>query len=273
MRDETVDGGQMPEFTEKPDKVQYFEPSLEQSQTPESFGGGGRISELALFPLQMVLNPGTTVPLHIFELRYRLLFNRVRDGDSRFGIIFYNGESNALALIGCAAELTRFEPLPDGRIMTNNIGKERFRVLKILEEKPYTRAIVEYIRDNTPREDLTDLYHRVWQELQDVLQLSNRLYDKTLELSPDVTRLAPKEDKAQLEEGVERGSDDWPAPDQLEDFSFAVSQVLDMPVKEQQILLQTRDTADRLRRQSKMLQTARQYLTAQVTIKDVDLKW
>lgn len=186
--------------------------------------------------------------------------------------MLYDPESAALASVGCAAELTRFEPLPDGRIMTNNIGRERFRIVRIIDEKPFTRAMVEFLNDDAPQENLSAIMEEVWKTLQDVLRLSNKLYDKGLDLSPDIKRLAPggeadKEEKPS-EENMPEG---WPSPRRAEDFSFAVCQVLDMPLKEQQILLQIRDTAARLGRQSKMLQTAQRYLAAQVTIKDAGL--
>lgn len=265
----------MPELPEEPPaEVEYFDRGASVGADPP------RVAELPLFPLQMVLNPGTPVPLHIFELRYRLLFNRIRDGDARFGIVLYDPESAALASVGCAAELTRFEPMPDGRIMTNNIGRERFRIVRIIDEKPYTRAMVEFLKDDAPQENLSELMADVWQLLQDVLRLSNKLYDKVLDLSPDLKRLAPGTDRTDTQDGdaaekaKETGEgipEGWPSPQRLEDFSFAVCQTLDMPLKEQQILLQTRDTSARLRRQNKMLKTARQYLAAQVTIKNAGL--
>lgn len=51
-------------------------------------------------------------------------------------------------------------------------------------------------------------------------------------------------------------------------FSFLVNQVLDMSVVDQQLLLQTQSTAFRLRKQESILQAARQYLAAQVTLRD-----
>lgn len=268
MKENEIPGGPAPDFSDDPaPPVEYYD--LSSAPDPAPLLPEQR--ELPLFPLRMVLNPGTPVPLHVFELRYRLLFNRIRDTDSRFGIVMYNPDSSSLASIGCAAELTRFEPLPDGRIMTNNIGRERFRILRIIEEKPYTRAVVEHVYDETPDEDLSALMEDVWVVLQDVLRLSNKLYDKVLDLSPEIRRLAPGGD-ADFEGAETRTKDGWPSPRRLEDFSFAVCQVLDMPLEEQQILLQIRNTGKRLRRQNKMLQTARQYLAAQVTIKNAGLK-
>lgn len=269
-----IDGGAMPDFSsEGAQEVQYFSKATEPIVPDKPLSSdSSKVSELPLFPLQLVMNPGTSIPLHIFEMRYRMLFNRVREGDSRFGIVLYDSKSNSLALIGCAAELTRFESLPDGRIMTNNIGRQRFRILNIIDEKPYTRAMVEFLRDDPPKENLSKLESEVWQALQDVLRLSNKLYDKVLDLSADIKRLAPDGEESNKQNEEEDVPEGWPSPKRLEDFSFSVCQVLDMPLKEQQILLQIQDTGVRLKRQLKMLTTARQYLAAQVTIKEAGLK-
>ena len=42
-----------------------------------------RVEEIGLFPLGMVLNPGAQIPLHIFEMRYRQLFNQAWQGDTK----------------------------------------------------------------------------------------------------------------------------------------------------------------------------------------------
>ena len=42
-----------------------------------------RVEEIGLFPLGMVLNPGAHIPLHIFEMRYRQLFNQAWQGDTK----------------------------------------------------------------------------------------------------------------------------------------------------------------------------------------------
>ena len=42
---------------------------------------------LGLFPLGLVVLPGESVPLHIFEARYKRLIASGRDGESEFGIV------------------------------------------------------------------------------------------------------------------------------------------------------------------------------------------
>lgn len=276
LRMEQAGGERSQESSEPTPEVEYFgrtNAGTPPDMVPSLPNDPASAMELPLFPLQLVLSPGTSVPLHIFETRYRLMFNRLKEGDGRFGIVLCDGQAGSLALVGCTAEVVRFDPLPDGRIMTNNIGKQRFRIVRIVEEKPYLRAKVEPLRDVAPAENLFPVVLDVWQTLQDVLRLSNKLYEKGLDLSPDIKRLAPGDDGSGLKarEG-EDVPDGWPSPALAEEFSFAVCQVLDMPLKEQQIMLQMTETAARLRRQNNLLSIARQYLAAQVTIKEAGLK-
>ena len=49
------------------------------------------IRELPLFPLQSVLFPGTSPPLHIFEQRYREMVGRCLEDGSPFGVVLIKG--------------------------------------------------------------------------------------------------------------------------------------------------------------------------------------
>jgi Lon protease-like protein len=67
----------------------------------------------------MVLYPGTSVPLHLFEPRYRQMLRDVQADDSRFGILcaMPGVEERDLPAgrVGCVAEITEAETLEDGR--------------------------------------------------------------------------------------------------------------------------------------------------------------
>ena len=43
--------------------------------------------EIPLFPLHVVLFPGSILPLHIFEKRYRLMTQFCLDNDLPFGVV------------------------------------------------------------------------------------------------------------------------------------------------------------------------------------------
>jgi Lon protease-like protein len=44
-------------------------------------------SRIPLFPLNVVLYPGATLPLHIFEPRYKLMIQHCLRHNSEFGVI------------------------------------------------------------------------------------------------------------------------------------------------------------------------------------------
>jgi Lon protease-like protein len=100
------------------------------------------LDRLPLFPLGLVLFPGTAVPLHLFEPRYRQMLKDVRAGDNRFGIlcgISGVGERQLPAgRIGCVAEVSEVEMLPDGRSNIVVIGRERFALEAFIDDDaPY----------------------------------------------------------------------------------------------------------------------------------------
>ncbi|HYW32332.1 MAG TPA: LON peptidase substrate-binding domain-containing protein [Gemmatimonas sp.] len=85
---------------------------------------------LPLFPLGLVLFPGVSVPLHLFEPRYRQLLADIKDTTRRFGIIAAMPAVRERELprgrVGCVAEVTDVEMMPDGRANIIIVGRERF---------------------------------------------------------------------------------------------------------------------------------------------------
>ncbi len=115
-----------------------------------------------LFPLGTVLLPGASLPLHIFEPRYRQLTVDLVTGavpGRRFGVIaFKQGLDSAeeTHTIGCTALLREARRLPDGRFDIVTRGEARFRLLDIDEtSSPYLVGRVEWVPDDElPDEDV-----------------------------------------------------------------------------------------------------------------------
>jgi uncharacterized protein len=108
---------------------------------------------IPLFPLPgVVLFPGTLLPLHIFEPRYRAMVADALAGERTIGMALlkqgWEEASGAPAIhpIGGAGEIVESDQLPDGRYNIVLEGRFRYRVLR--EEAsatPYRTASVEEI--------------------------------------------------------------------------------------------------------------------------------
>ncbi|OZM76301.1 LON peptidase substrate-binding domain-containing protein [Pseudonocardia sp. MH-G8] len=127
---------------------------------------------LPLFPLGTVLLPGATMPLHIFEPRYRQLTLDLVNGivpDREFGVVAvregFGPDDDGIAglhAIGCTAHLRDVHQLPDGRFDIITRGARRFRLLDLDEDsKPYLVGAVEFLPDDEPAgatpSELTDV--------------------------------------------------------------------------------------------------------------------
>ena len=89
---------------------------------------------LPLFPLeQVVLFPGMSLPLHIFEERYKVMIGACQVTDQLFGVLLIKTGSEVGApaqpeRVGCTARMLRIDRLPDGRMTILAIGEQRFRL-------------------------------------------------------------------------------------------------------------------------------------------------
>lgn len=105
--------------------------------------------ELPLFPLNTVLFPGMPLPLHIFEERYKAMIAYCLEQNVPFGVLMIQegvAEGGPLARtypIGCTAEIAQVEDLEQGRLLIMTIGRERFRVHKLQQDRPYLVGVVE----------------------------------------------------------------------------------------------------------------------------------
>jgi len=104
---------------------------------------------LPIFPLpRLVLLPGLCTGLHIFEARYRALVADSLAGDSTFILVRsrLETETDLVAAaapvfeIGTRVRIVASEALPDGRFNLLIQGLEAVRLLEEVEGKPYRQA-------------------------------------------------------------------------------------------------------------------------------------
>jgi Lon protease-like protein len=133
------------------------------------------MSQLPIFPLPVVLLPGSPMPLHIFEPRYRQLVAHCIEADKRFGLVYHDpdesGPFRVEGQVACVAEIREFQPIPDGRSMIVVEGRERVRLEDEVgsEDAMYYRADAVDFDDLVPdppgiverRRASIDLFHQV----------------------------------------------------------------------------------------------------------------
>ena len=101
---------------------------------------------IPLFPLDVVLFPAMSLPLHIFEERYKLMTRLCLSRGLEFGMVL--ASSNSVATVGCSAEIVqKIKDYPDGRLDILVEGRSVFRLTEVLDQKEYYEGVVEYLED------------------------------------------------------------------------------------------------------------------------------
>jgi len=125
----------------------------------------------ALFPLGIVALPTESVPLHIFEDRYRRMIEQCLQADEgsierEFGIVWLSDEE--LKSVGCACEIERvLERMEDGRLNILARGTRPFRLLERQDDLPFPAGVVEFLDelDEELDTDARQTAHELYSEL------------------------------------------------------------------------------------------------------------
>ncbi|CAD7695934.1 unnamed protein product [Ostreobium quekettii] len=218
---------------------------------------------IPIFPLNMVALPAATVPLQIFEARYRVLFSTLLGpvegvdedliqqdsaflGSRRFGMCFTS--QGGMAKVGTILEIQQHLPLEDGRMLVTSSGVQRFQVVNVVQERPVLVCEVQVLHD-TPGEDE-----------KTVLKLA----DEVVELFRSALQLHHKLKSAQSKAEVK---DEQLEPEELSeltacDLSFWIASTFQDSRREQQSLLEEPSVVGRLKLEKEMLGGTVKYLSA-----------
>jgi ATP-dependent Lon protease len=192
---------------------------------------------LPLFPLPIVLFPGTAQALHIFEPRYRAMVESCLESDRRFGLTHLDerrprtSDRPEPGDVGCTAFITDHQPLPDGRSNIATVGEDRFIVHQLRDEgTPYYAGSVEFFRDtDTDDPGLADLATTVRALLADFLSAIREF---------------------------NQGVADPELPEDAADLSFALASVLEMERSTKDELFRLTSARLRLQRLEELLKSA-----------------
>jgi len=105
------------------------------------------VALLPLFPLELVLLPGTPLPLHIFEPRYKEMIRECIAAEAPFGVV--RAFEEGIAEVGCTAEIiTVTKEYPDGRMDLICEGRKCFEVVEVNRDRSFLQAEVRIVPDD-----------------------------------------------------------------------------------------------------------------------------
>lgn len=112
-------------------------------------------SLLPIFPLDLVLLPGVSLPLHIFEPRYKEMIAECLERKKPFGVV--RASDDGVADIGCTAEIVSVtKKYDDGRMDILTRGIERFEVIQVNEDRSFLQAEIAVVEDE-PEKPATEM--------------------------------------------------------------------------------------------------------------------
>ena len=145
------------------------------------------MQRLPLFPLNVVLFPGSQLPLHIFEQRYRLMIGRCIEEQKPFGVVLIREgeETNDIAvphLTGTLADIESAYRLEDGRMYIVSVGRQRFHINYPLTVDPYLVGMVSLLDDQPGDADLAQSLRGVCAEYRRLISAATGMRTPELEL-------------------------------------------------------------------------------------------
>jgi Lon protease-like protein len=107
-------------------------------------------TRLPMFPLSAVLFPHASMPLHVFEPRYREMMRDCLADDARLGVVLIArgsevGGGDERSSLGTRGVITRSAELPDGRWVLEVEGEALIAVEQWLPDDPYPVALVHEV--------------------------------------------------------------------------------------------------------------------------------
>lgn len=191
--------------------------------------------KIFLFPLNVVLFPNMPLQLRVFEERYKRMISRCIEKRMSFGVVLIRrgqetGETAEPERIGTRATIQAYTRHEDGNYEVLAAGTERFRLLDSrLHRDGYLVGVVEPLEEK-PAEPAT--VRLLAGEVRSLLEIYLN----------ELVRYA----------GFELPG--YALPESAAELSFLVAAVLQVPLSERQVLLETTHTAHRLSRERDLLE-------------------
>jgi Lon protease-like protein len=186
---------------------------------------------IPLFPLpSTVFYPGTPLPLHIFEPRYRQMTADALEGERKIGMVLLKPDWEAAYFdrpeifpMGCVGSIEKEIRHPDGKYNFTLVGLRRFRILREVDGKLYRCAEIDLLEE---------------QNEQEIGEKPNVTRDGLIEGYREFTSLIPKNNSLKEEP-------DWNLGNLLSQFVDRFAYRLDLSLEQKQTFLEEQDVLRR----------------------------
>lgn len=146
------------------------------------------MTDIPLFPLNVVLMPGTPLPLHIFEERYKQMVDECLESGAEFGMVL--ADESGTRQVGCTAKIVELvQRYDDGRMVILVEGARRFKLNNVMTGEPYYVGDVEYLEDEPAEDDVSALAEECVALLERVIEAATE-GSVGIEIEPPYRNLA-----------------------------------------------------------------------------------
>ena len=161
-------------------------------------GNGQQVSINSILPILPIRNvvvfPGTVMPLNVGRLKSKNLLDEVMPGDKMVGVVTQKtGDAEDpgypdLNTVGVVSSILKLFKLPDGNQSIIVHGLTRFRLMELTQTEPFLMGRIEVIEDvGAPGPEVEALVNSVRQQANRVIELSPNTPDEAAQVLNSIT--------------------------------------------------------------------------------------
>eukprot|EP01091_Cochliopodium_minus_P012702 TRINITY_DN3910_c0_g1_i1.p1 TRINITY_DN3910_c0_g1~~TRINITY_DN3910_c0_g1_i1.p1 ORF type:complete len:276 (-),score=63.52 TRINITY_DN3910_c0_g1_i1:127-954(-) len=138
--------------------------------------------QIPIFILKTVLFPSRNLPLHIFEMKYKMLLKHCNEKNGVFGVV--SSINGKISSYGTLSKVQQTIELADGRFLINTVGFQRFKIKNHWESKDgYSIANIKLLKEGSfnqqDTEEVRNLNDKFFQLFKGNLPSIESKYGKT----------------------------------------------------------------------------------------------
>lgn len=214
-----------------------------------------------------VVFPTSDVPIHFIVREDIEMMEYIQTRGNTFGMVL--SEDGKFCEIGTLIENLSQTVMPDKTLVSYNKGKQRFRIVQVLQEQPFMLAKVsldvwDVLDSNVNLEDTHELQLDVFDDLKEVMELTNYNSGINGSLTTSVLEYAPtinfQNSSNYISNSIPENLIERELLNNMTFFSFAVCDMIAVRTEDRQSLLEHLSLNKRFRHLRKILKANKSFL-------------